>query len=109
MGRGQDDQVEFAPADSRPGAGKEVDAFGDAANIAARVQAAADPSTLMVSDATQRLVSGLFVVEDRGAQTLKGIARPVRLYRVIRPSGMRGRPRSSFPRARCRAISTAWL
>jgi class 3 adenylate cyclase/tetratricopeptide (TPR) repeat protein len=68
-----------------------VDAFGDAANIAARVQAAAEPGTVMISDATQRLVAGLFVVEDRSAQALKGIAQPVRLYRIIRPSGMRGR------------------
>jgi class 3 adenylate cyclase len=73
------------------GTGNAVDAFGDAANIAARVQAAAEPNTLMISDATQRLMAGLFIVEDRGAQTLKGIAQPVRLYRVIRPSGMRGR------------------
>ncbi len=73
------------------GAGKEVDAFGDAANIAARVQAAAEPDTVTISEATQRLVAGLFIVEDRGAQELKGIARPVRLYRVIRPSGARGR------------------
>ncbi len=73
------------------GAGQAVDAFGDAANIAARVQAAAEQDTMMISDATQRLVAGLFVVEDRGAQTLKGIAQPIQLYRVIRPSGMRGR------------------
>src|SRR5229473_3376973 len=73
------------------GVGQAVDAFGDAANIAARVQAAAEPGTLMISDATQRLVSGLFIVEDRGAQALKGIARPVRLFHVIRPSGMHGR------------------
>ena len=73
------------------GSGQAVDAFGDTANIAARVQAAAAPGTVMISDATQRLVSGLFVVEDRGAQALKGIAQPVRLYEVIRPSGMRGR------------------
>jgi class 3 adenylate cyclase len=73
------------------GAGNGVDAFGDAPNIAARVQAAAEPGTVMISDATQRLVAGLFVVEDRGAQALKGIERPVCLYRVIRPSGMRGR------------------
>jgi tetratricopeptide (TPR) repeat protein len=46
---------------------------------------------VIISDATQRLVSGLFLVEDRGAQELKGIARSVQLYRVIRPSGMRGR------------------
>jgi class 3 adenylate cyclase/tetratricopeptide (TPR) repeat protein len=68
-----------------------VDAFGDAANIAARVQAAAEPGSVMVSGSTQRLVSGLFIVEDRGAQTLKGITRLVQLYRVIRPSGIRGR------------------
>jgi hypothetical protein len=73
------------------GAGREVDAFGDAANIAARVQASAGPGTVLISEATQRLVSGLFAVEDRGAQTLKGIELPVRLYRVVRASGMRGR------------------
>jgi hypothetical protein len=31
------------------------------------------------------------VVEDRGAQALKGIERPVQLYRVVQPSGVRGR------------------
>ena len=31
------------------------------------------------------------MVEDRGAQALKGIERPVQLYRVIQPSGVRGR------------------
>src|SRR5208337_3253670 len=73
------------------GGGQAIDAFGDAANIAARVQAAADPGTVLISEATQRLVAGLFIVEDRGAPSLKGIAQPIQLYRVIRPSGMRGR------------------
>jgi class 3 adenylate cyclase/tetratricopeptide (TPR) repeat protein len=73
------------------GTGNAVDAFGEAANIAARVQAAAEPGTVMITDATQRLVSGLFIVEDRGAQALKGIERPVQLFRVVRSSGMRGR------------------
>jgi class 3 adenylate cyclase/tetratricopeptide (TPR) repeat protein len=72
------------------GEGNAVDAFGDAANIAARVQAAAAPGTVMISDATQRLIAGLFVVEDRGAQQLKGIEGPVQLYRVVRLSGMHG-------------------
>src|SRR6202022_3887866 len=40
---------------------------------------------------THRLVSGLFVVEDRGTQALKGIEQPVQLYRVVQPSGLRGR------------------
>jgi class 3 adenylate cyclase len=73
------------------GAGKEVDVFGDAPNVAARVEAAAEPGTVMITDAVHRLVSGLFVVEDRGAQALKGIERPIQLYRVIQPSGVRGR------------------
>jgi class 3 adenylate cyclase len=73
------------------GAGNEAEVFGDVPNIAARVQAAAEPGTVAITDATHRLVSGLFVVEDCGARELKGIERPLRLYRVIRPSGMRGR------------------
>ena len=73
------------------GAGGDADVFGDTPNIAARAQAAAAPSTLLVTAATHRLVSGLFVVEDRGAHALKGIERPVQLYRVVRSSGLRGR------------------
>ena len=73
------------------GAGKDADVFGDTPNIAARVQAAAAPGTVLVTADTHRLISGLFVVEDRGAQPLKGIERPVQLYRIVRPSGVRGR------------------
>jgi len=74
------------------GAGKDTDVFGDTPNIAAPgVQAAAAPGTVLISGGCASLVSGLFVVEDRGAQALKGIERPVQLYRVVQPSGVRGR------------------
>jgi class 3 adenylate cyclase len=73
------------------GAGKDADVFGEAPNIAARVQASAQPDTVLITAATHRLVSGLFVVEQRAAQPLRGIAQPLDLYRVLRPSGMRGR------------------
>ena len=73
------------------GAGKDVDVFGEAPNIAARVQATAEPGTVLITDAVHRLVSGLFVVESRGASALKGIERPLQLYKVVRPSGVRGR------------------
>jgi tetratricopeptide (TPR) repeat protein len=73
------------------GTGQAVDAFGDAANIAARVQGAVTPDTVVVTAATHRLISGLFMVENRGTQPLKGIEQPVQLYQIIRPSGMRGR------------------
>ena len=73
------------------GAGKDTDVFGEAPNIAARVQAAAAPGTVLLTSSTHRLVSGLFVVEECGAQELKGVANPVELYRVLRPTGVRGR------------------
>ena len=65
--------------------------FGETPNIAARVQAAAEPDTVVVTAATQRLAAGIFVVEDRGPQELKGVREPVVLYRVVRPSGVRSR------------------
>src|SRR5215469_4757644 len=73
------------------GAGTETDVFGETPNIAARVQGAAAPGTVLLSAATHRLVAGLFVVEDCGEQTLKGVEQPMHLYRVIRPAGVRGR------------------
>jgi class 3 adenylate cyclase/tetratricopeptide (TPR) repeat protein len=73
------------------GAEKGADVFGDAPNIAARVQAVAEPDTVLITDATHHLVSGLFVMEPGAAVSLKGIERPVQLYRVIQPSGVRGR------------------
>jgi class 3 adenylate cyclase/tetratricopeptide (TPR) repeat protein len=73
------------------GAGGEIDVFGDTPNIAARVQAAAEPGTVAISDATHRLISGLFVVADCGTQSLKGIERPIHIYSAIQPSGARGR------------------
>jgi class 3 adenylate cyclase/tetratricopeptide (TPR) repeat protein len=73
------------------GAGKDTDVFGEAPNIAARVQAAAAPGTLLLTASTHLLVSGLFVVEELGAQQLRGLANLVELYRVIRPTGVRGR------------------
>jgi class 3 adenylate cyclase/tetratricopeptide (TPR) repeat protein len=65
--------------------------FGETANVAARVQTAAEPDTVVITAATQRLVAGLFVVEERGPQLLKGVREPVTLYRVVQPSGMHGR------------------
>jgi class 3 adenylate cyclase len=73
------------------GAGKDTDVFGEAPNIAARVQNAAAPDTVLITASTHRLVSGLFVVEECRAQALKGVANPVDLYRVLRPTGVRGR------------------
>jgi class 3 adenylate cyclase/predicted ATPase len=70
---------------------KGANIFGDVPNLASRVQNAAAPDTVFISAAVHHLVSGLFVVEDQGEQPLKGIEQPIRLYRVVQPSGVRGR------------------
>src|ERR1700722_140067 len=65
--------------------------FGEAPNIAARVQAAAEPGTVLVTSTVQRQVAGLFIVDDRGAHELKGAPAPITLYRILRVSGGRRR------------------
>ena len=73
--------------------------FGEAPNVAARVQAAAEPGTVLVTASVQRQTAGLFVVEDRGAHELKGVPAPVTLYRIVRASGggRRGGARALTP------------
>jgi class 3 adenylate cyclase/predicted ATPase len=61
--------------------------YGDAPNVAARVQALAEPGTVVVTARVQRQVSGLFVAEDRGSHELKGVPDPVTLFRLLRASG----------------------
>jgi class 3 adenylate cyclase len=61
--------------------------FGEAPNIAARVQALAEPGTVLVTSNVQRQVAGLFVAEDKGAHDLKGVRAPAMLYRLVRASG----------------------
>ena len=78
------------------GGGSESEVFGDAANIAARVQSAADPDAVIVTAVVNRLVSGLFVVEERGVHQLKGIAEPLDLYRIVRLSSVRNRLAASM-------------
>jgi class 3 adenylate cyclase len=63
--------------------------FGEAPNIAARVQGLAEPGAVLVTANVRRQTAGLFVAEDRGACELKGVPAPVTLYRIVRASGGR--------------------
>jgi class 3 adenylate cyclase len=73
--------------------------FGDAPNIAARVQSAAEPGSILITARVQRQTAGLFVAEDRGQHELKGISTSIALYRVVRASGggRRGGARALTP------------
>jgi class 3 adenylate cyclase len=61
--------------------------FGDTPNLAARVQALAEPGAVLITARVQRQVAGLFVAEERGSHVLKGVPEPVMLYRLVRASG----------------------
>ena len=73
--------------------------FGDAPNIAARVQGAAEPGSILITAAVQRQTAGLFVSEDRGATRAQGNVGALTLYRIVRASGggRRGGARALTP------------
>lgn len=66
-------------------------AIGDTLNCAARVQGAAAPNTVLMSESTWKRVGGIFVCEDLGLKELKGVTYPIRLFRPIQPAGIRSR------------------
>ena len=66
-------------------------ALGEVPNVCSRIEGLAAPNTLAVSEATYRLVQGYFACQDLGAQTLRGVAEPLHVYRVLQASGARGR------------------
>src|SRR5262249_39720032 len=66
-------------------------ALGEVPNIASRIEGLAAPNTLVISEATSRLVHGYFACQDLGAQTLRGVAEPVVLYHVLSASGAQSR------------------
>ncbi len=63
------------------------DIHGDGVNIAARLEALAEPGMICVSAIVQGQVEGRLdcTIDDLGEQALKNIARPVRVYKVGPP------------------------
>jgi class 3 adenylate cyclase/tetratricopeptide (TPR) repeat protein len=57
---------------------------GDLVNTAARLQAAAQPGTVLVGEATQRAASRAIAFEEAGEQALKGKSAPVAAWRALR-------------------------
>ena len=62
-------------------------ALGDTPNLAARVQEAAEPGTVLISDVTYRLTRGYFNSLSIGQRLLKGFPDPVALHRVVDETG----------------------
>jgi class 3 adenylate cyclase len=62
--------------------------YGEGINVAARLEGIAEPGGICISSKVYEEISGRIELtyEDIGAQQLKNIARPVRVYRVCRDS-----------------------
>jgi class 3 adenylate cyclase len=70
---------------------QETLALGDTPNVAARLQGLAAPDTVVVSDATWRLVQGYVISQPLGPQALKGLETPVLAYQILGLSGAQSR------------------
>jgi adenylate cyclase len=68
---------------------EEGDIFGDGVNVAARLEGLAEPGGICVSARVQEDAAGKLdlAFDDIGEQSLKNIARRVRVYRVIASAG----------------------
>jgi class 3 adenylate cyclase/tetratricopeptide (TPR) repeat protein len=63
---------------------------GDLVNTASRVQASAQPGSVLVGEATRRTTEAAIVYEEAGIHDLKGKAEPMPLWRAVRVVGLRG-------------------
>jgi class 3 adenylate cyclase/predicted ATPase len=73
------------------GSAREQSVVGETPNLAARMQALARPDTVVIAVGTRRLLGDLFEYRDLGPVEVKGIARPVPVWQVLRPSVVESR------------------
>jgi class 3 adenylate cyclase/predicted ATPase len=73
------------------GDAQERGVVGETPNLAARLQAAATPATIVIDTTTHRLLGGLFEYRDLGGIEAKGFANPAQAYEVVRPSMVESR------------------
>src|SRR5262249_56305280 len=66
------------------GEGVSQDLVGNTPNLAARLQGIAEPNTVVISEATRRLLGNLFELRDLRSRDLKDIAEPVRPWGALR-------------------------
>jgi class 3 adenylate cyclase/tetratricopeptide (TPR) repeat protein len=76
-------------------------AVGDTSHLAARLQQAAEPGVILVSDAIARQVEGYVVLESRGAMPIRGRSEPIVVHALVG----RGARRSALDPGAGRALS----
>src|SRR5215468_4279324 len=71
--------------------------IGETPNLAARLQGIAEPNSVVISEATRKLLGNLFELRDLGARDLKGLAGPVRTWLALRASTVESRFEALHP------------
>jgi class 3 adenylate cyclase/predicted ATPase len=73
------------------GSAQERSVVGETPNLAARLQALAEPNAVVITASTRRLIGDLFHYRDLGVIEVKGIAGPLPAWQVLRPSAVASR------------------
>jgi class 3 adenylate cyclase len=73
------------------GEAQERGIVGETPNLAARLQAIAEPNMVVIAEGTRRLLGNLFELNDLGFRDLKGIAGPTRAWALVRASSVESR------------------
>jgi class 3 adenylate cyclase/predicted ATPase len=73
------------------GAVQQQTVVGDTPNLAARLQALAEPNAVVIADSTRRLLGNLFELKHLGPRDLKGVAVPTQAWTAVRASSVESR------------------
>jgi class 3 adenylate cyclase/predicted ATPase len=73
------------------GSAQEQSVVGETPNLAARLQALAEPDAVIIAAGTRRLLGDLFEHRDLGTLEVRGIAAPVPAWQVLRPNVVESR------------------
>src|SRR5215469_10699398 len=79
------------------GEAQEHDIVGETPNLVARLQGIAEPNSVVIAEATCRLLGNLFELRDLGTRELKGLAKPVRAWLALRESTVESRFEALHP------------
>jgi class 3 adenylate cyclase len=66
-------------------------ALGEVPNVCSRIQGLTEPNTIAISAVTYQLVQGYFECQELGEQALRGVSRPIAVYRVLQESAAQSR------------------
>lgn len=73
------------------GMAQELAVVGETPNLAARLQAIAEPGSVVIAPDTRQLLGALFEIADLGRRTIKGMADPLQIWRVLGEGHSEGR------------------